>query len=468
MRRLLNRIASGLLVAAASVSVAQAAGPFNPGANGDVLAIAVQPDGKILVGGDFTALGGGTGTTARNNIGRLNADGSVDTSFNPGADDIVWAFVVQPDGKIVVGGEFSTLGGATRRRLGRLNADGSIDTTFNPGVDSSVRALARQSDGRLVVGGRFTMLGGGGTGTTARKYIGRLTADGSLDTTFNPGADYDVRALAVQADGRILAGGFFSMLGGGTGTTARNGIGRLNADGSVDPTFNPNASGLVRTIVPQSDGRILVGGDFITMGGAARRRLARLNADGSVDAGFTGGAGDPATASSTSYEVHTLAVQSDGKVIVGGSFPTLWTGGRVAAQHRSPECRRIPGLRVQSRHQRQRQLRAGLRAGGASRPQHHRRRRIRVAGRHGSAPHRTPEQRWIHRGRPNVRLFALVVEPLARGRGRQRLRDGCGRRLERPGVFLDRDRGCILADRDRRRQRDRAGHRHLFGDRQQQ
>src|SRR5438874_1376017 len=115
MKKMLTRFVYVMVLALAGASAAQAAGPFNPGANAAVLAVAVQADGKILVGGDFSALGGGTGTTARAHIGRLNADGSVDTSFNPGADNAIWAFVVQPDGKIVVGGEFTTLAGASRQ-----------------------------------------------------------------------------------------------------------------------------------------------------------------------------------------------------------------------------------------------------------------------------------------------------------------------------------------------------------------
>ena len=160
-----------------------------------VSTLAVQADGKILVGGDFTTLGGGgTGTTTRNRIGRLNADGSLDTSFNPGANGSVLALAVQADGKILVGGDFTTLGGGgtgttTRNYIGRLNADGSLDTSFDPGANDYVCALAVQADGKILVGGAFTTLGGGGTGTTTRNYIGRLNADGSLDTSFDPGAN---------------------------------------------------------------------------------------------------------------------------------------------------------------------------------------------------------------------------------------------------------------------------------------
>ncbi|MGB8647349.1 MAG: Ig-like domain repeat protein, partial [Anaerolineae bacterium] len=187
---------------------------------------------------------------------------------------------VQADGKILVGGAFTKLGGGgtgttTRNYIGRLNADGSLDTTFNPGANNTVNALAVQADGKILVGGNFTMLGGGGTGTTTRNDIGRLNADGSLDTTFNPGADNSVSTLAVQADGKILVGGNFVTLGGQT----RNYIGRLNADGSLDATFNPGADNTVIALAVQADGKILVIGTFGTLGGQARTAFGRLTAD---------------------------------------------------------------------------------------------------------------------------------------------------------------------------------------------
>jgi uncharacterized delta-60 repeat protein len=171
---------------------------FDPGANGKADAIAVQADGKILVGGDFTMLGGGgTGTTTRNRIGRLNADGTLDTSFDPGANTFVDAIAVQTDGKILVGGFFTMLGGGTgttqRNRIGRLNADGSLDTSFDPGANNNVFAIAVQADGKILAGGFFTMLGGGGTGMTTRNQIGRLT-----------NTDAALQNLSVSSNGNIL------------------------------------------------------------------------------------------------------------------------------------------------------------------------------------------------------------------------------------------------------------------------
>ncbi len=309
----------------APTPVALAASPtdaFDPGANNQVYALALQPDGKILVGGSFTTLGGGgPGTTTRNHIGRVNADGSLDTAFDPGAGGGVIALALQPDGKILVGGSFTTLGGATRNRIGRLNADGSLDTSFDPGADASVFTLAVQPNGQILVGGAFNKLGGGGTGTTNRGNIGRLNADGSLDTAFDPGANNSVHALAVQPNGQILVGGTFITLGkdAAGSLVPRNRIGRLNADGSLDTAFDPGANDTVATLALQANGQILVGGAFTTLGGGgtgttARNKIGRLNTNGGLDAVFDPGAND---------HVYALALQPNGKILAGGQFATL-------------------------------------------------------------------------------------------------------------------------------------------------
>jgi uncharacterized delta-60 repeat protein len=274
---------------------------FNPGANATVYSVIPQPDGKILVGGSFTNLAG----QARNALGRLNSDGSLDLAYNPGVGGSVNVLAQQPDGRVLVGGNFTSIGGTNFTQVGRLNADGSIDPTFNPSANAGINAIALQPDGRILLGGSFTSLGG-----VTQNYIARLNADGSLDTSFNPGANSTVYSVAVQPDGKILLGGSFSSLGGQT----RNSIGRLNADGTVDAAFNPGVSGTVNTFVLQPDGGILVGGNFTTLGGQSRNRIGRLNSDGSLDAGFNPGAGST---------VYSLALQADGKILAAGLFTSL-------------------------------------------------------------------------------------------------------------------------------------------------
>ncbi len=274
---------------------------LNPGANGTVYSLAIQADGKILVGGDFTTLGG----QPRNHIARLNADGTLDSAFNPGAGSYVDLLAIQADGKILVGGWFTTLGGQPRNHIARLNADGTLDSAFNPEPDSSVLSLAIQADGKILAGGAFTTFGG-----QPRNSIARLNANGTVDSFFNPGADNSVISLALQADGKILVGGYFNTLGG----QLRNSIARLNYDGALDSGFNPGVNGSVNSLALQADGKILAGGLFTALGGQPRNSIARLNADGTLDSGFNPGANG---------SVSSLALQADGKILVGGDFTVL-------------------------------------------------------------------------------------------------------------------------------------------------
>jgi uncharacterized delta-60 repeat protein len=294
---------------------------FNPGAGTDepVSTIALQADGKIIIGEMFTTYNG----ASRNGIARLNADGSLDTAFNPsaGADEPVSTIVVQANGKIIIGGHFSTYNGIARNRIVRLNADGSLDMTFNPGVgaNGNLWTTVVQADGKIIIGGPFTTYNG-----IARSRIARLNADGSLDTTFNPGrgaygligqtTDVGiVQTTAVQANGKIIIGGDFTTYN----VTARSNIARLNADGSLDTAFNVGigANGDVSNITVQADGKIIIGGIFTTYNGSPRNGLARLNTDGSLDTTFNPGAGADGV-------VSTIVVQADGKIIIGGMFFT--------------------------------------------------------------------------------------------------------------------------------------------------
>ena len=299
-------------VALLAVNLATLDSGFNPGPDSVGYSLALQADGKILVGGWFSTLGG----QPRNYLGRLNADGTLDSGFNAGANGWVGSLAVQADGKIVVGGAFSEWDGQWCYYIGRLNADGTLDGTLdaerNPGT-AGVACLAEQADGKILVGGDFT------TGLETGNNICRLNAGGTVDSGFNPGTDYQVNSLAVQPDGKILVGGDFTTLCG----QSRNAIGRLNADGTLDTGFNPGAghnspySPWVYSLAVQADGKILVGGYFTTLGGQTLNYLGRLNADGTLDTGF-----NPVAGGAYPY-VRSLAVQADGKILVGGYFTTL-------------------------------------------------------------------------------------------------------------------------------------------------
>lgn len=144
-------------------------------------ATATQPDGRIVVGGSFTSIGGVT----RNRLARLNADGSLDPAFNPNASPTllgyVNAIVALPDGRMIVGGAFQSIGGLPRSRLAILNSEGAVDPFTFSEVNGDVRAIAFQADGKMIIGGDFGAVGG-----ETRICLARFNVDGSLDAGFAP------------------------------------------------------------------------------------------------------------------------------------------------------------------------------------------------------------------------------------------------------------------------------------------
>ena len=289
--------------------VAQSFGPFpGSGFNATVNAIALQADGKIFVGGWFTSYNGVT----ENYLIRLNANGTKDATFNTGTgfNAVVRATALQTDGKILVGGSFTSYNGVTENHLIRLNADGTKDATFSTGTgfNAIVFAIALQADGKILVGGFFTAYNG-----VTENHLIRLNADGTKDATFNTGTGFNafVRAIVPQADGKILVGGGFNSYNGVT----ENRIIRLNADGTKDATFNTGTgfNNWVNAIAPQADGKILVGGQFTSCKGVTENGIIPLNADGTKDAAFNTGTGFNAF-------VMTIAPQVNGKILVGGAF----------------------------------------------------------------------------------------------------------------------------------------------------
>ena len=281
-------------------------------ANNTIAAIAVQPlDGKVLIGGSFTIVNGVT----RNRIARLNADGSLDGSFNPGSgfNNTVHSIDVQPNSRILVGGDFTTYKGSGQPRLTRLLSDASLDATFNPGTgpNNSVWALELQDDGRVLLGGTFTSFNG-----QPRSRVAMLLGTGALDNSFDPGEgpNTHVRAVLAQPDGNILIGGDFTLVNG----TSRNRIARLSATGILDDTFNigSGANNYVESLGLQDDGKILVGGRFTTFRGAAHGRILRLLSDGTTDPAFNAGSG-------ANDIVYAIQIDPEGAAIIGGNFTTV-------------------------------------------------------------------------------------------------------------------------------------------------
>jgi len=290
---------------------------FAPTVNGPVYSTAVQADGRILIGGTFTTVN----SVTRGRLARLYANGSLDASFlatgSGVSSGVVNCLLVQIDGRVLIGGEFTSVNSTTRYRVARLNVDGSVDGTFNPSntVPAAVNALGVQSDGKVVIGGAFTTVAG-----ASRNYVARLNADGSLDSTFNTSTGISggpVNALAVQSDGKVVIGGAFTTVFGLT----RNRIARLQADGSVDQGFQnglTGASGTVRAVVLLTSGKVLLGGDFTSVNNTARGRVAQLNADGTLDTGF-----NPNATSGLNGPVYALAVQANNNILAAGDFTSF-------------------------------------------------------------------------------------------------------------------------------------------------
>ena len=274
---------------------------FNVGTgfNNTVHQATLQADGKILVAGDSSSF---NGNAVPDGLLRLNSDSTLDTAFNTnlgagftGFADTIYATEIQSDGKILVAGVFTSLSGSTTipDYLLRLNSDGTLDTTFNTnlgtGFDATVFSTSVQSDGKILVAGFFTSFNGN---SAVPDRLLRLNSDGTLDTTFNTnlgtGFNFFVWPTTVQSDGKILVGGGFTTLNGSGAVPDR--LLRLNSDGTLDTTFNTNIGtgfdGTVEAVTLQSDGKIILAGDFVSLNGNSTPtpdRLVRLNSDGTLD-----------------------------------------------------------------------------------------------------------------------------------------------------------------------------------------
>jgi uncharacterized delta-60 repeat protein len=299
---------------------------FDPGTgaggpNPEIYCLALQADGKVLVGGTFNSIN----ETNRNGIARLNANGSLDTSFDPGTGvnglpPSVYALASQTNGQVLVAGFFSSVNGTNRNQIARLNSNGSLDTSFDPGIgpNNAILSMAVQHDGKMVIGGRFTKVGG-----TNQTHIARLNYDGTLDTNFTAtgtsGGVGDVCSIALQSDGKVVLGGKFTLVNG----VSRKGFARLNSGGTLDAAFNPGtgAQSDVLFVAVQTNDQAIIGGAFTSVNGVGRNYVVRLNLNGAVDDSFDPG-GSPNTI------VNTLALESDGRLIIGGTFTNINQTGR--------------------------------------------------------------------------------------------------------------------------------------------
>lgn len=270
-------------------------------------AIAIGPDGAVYVGGAFTTVGG----LARHRVAKLDGTtGALDASWNPSADEAVYALVADAGGAIYAGGDFATIGGQARSHIAMLSGTGTgaADATWNPVADDTVYALVRDASTSLYAGGAFTSIGG-----EARARIAKLAASGTgaADAAWDPSADDDVRAIALDSTGAVYAGGNFGTIGG----AAHERLAKLSpaGTGAAVASWNASASDFVYALTFDADDNLYVGGEFARIDGDTRLAFTKLAPDGSLVPGFQNDAEMGGFA-------FAFAVQPDGGTIVGGNF----------------------------------------------------------------------------------------------------------------------------------------------------
>ncbi|RYJ39481.1 RTX toxins and related Ca2+-binding protein [Flavobacterium anhuiense] len=276
-------------------------------------------DGTLLVGGDYLSLNG----TPVSYLTRLNTDGYIDESFNIGTgfNGKIYASYLQSDGKIILGGNFTSFNGINAGRIIRLNVDGSYDETFNTTIGATtgiVYDIDSQSDGKIIIVGSFTKYN-----NTTINRVARLLPNGSLDSTFltGSGSALNITHAKVLSDQKILLTGNFTVFNG----NSANHIIRLNSNGTFDSTFNCGVgfNDNVNAIALQSDGKMVLGGNFTLFNDTVANRIIRLNEDGTKDENFLNGSGFSRDG------VQTIKINKNGEIMVGGSFIGFYNTAEV-------------------------------------------------------------------------------------------------------------------------------------------
>lgn len=294
------------------------------GATNSILCMVTQSDGKILIGGTFTSYSG----SSSQYIARLNIDGTRDTTFNIGAgfNSTVYDLKLQSDGKVIVTGAFTTYSGSTRNRIVRLNTDGTFDTSYNigTGLNQPGFAVAIQNDNKAIIAGAsLTTYSGSVTGTG----LVRINTDGTRDTTFNNGAGFTLGTLAgyaldIQSDGKIIVGSGATQYSGSTVTRLM----RLNTNGTLDTTFNPGViNNVVYAVKIQPDQKILIAGGFSSVSSSVQISISRVQPNGNLDTSYNTGLGINST---TVNALNGFSLDSSGNVYYGNNF-TTYSGSTV-------------------------------------------------------------------------------------------------------------------------------------------
>ncbi len=352
------------------------------GANGTVNGIVQQPDGKIVIVGDFSSFNG----TPANRIVRLNQNGSIDPTFEMfiGPNGSVHSIAVQSNGKLIVGGYFTSFDGTAKGNIARIKTDGSLDNTFNATLNDRPDVIKVLIDDTIIVCGNFTYCN-----VPNRNRIAKLDVDGNLISTFSNGINSNngfsnwVKNICIQPDNKVLAVGTFASFGVASTSITRSNMARLNQDGSLDVNFYNSTTGAnitnspienvailpnndiiivggftnngvsgnkigkvsfttgtfdsgfritsgtgandpIFSVLALADNKMLIAGAFTNYNGISRNKLAKVNNDGSLDTSFSVGTGFSGSAGF----INKMYLQDDGKLYVMGLF-TNYNGSTV-------------------------------------------------------------------------------------------------------------------------------------------
>ena len=289
---------------------------FKPAIDNIVVCMTVLSDGHILIGGLF----GNVNHIKSPGLARLNPDGTLDTTFTNSlaSGSTVTALALQSDGKILVGGEVKAFGQFGMGGVLRLNSNGSLDPSFSTDLGPSLllNAIYVLPDGGLLVGG-----GDLSRNSTFVDHLVHLDASGRYDAVFRPQIDRQVDAIVGLQGGKILVGGSFQKVG----TNSYSGLIRFNPDLSFDSDYHMDLADKFNfklQLARGADGKIAVAGNFKTIGGHLSPSVAQLNPDGSLDTTFNLVA-IPRASDGDGGDVTALAIEADGRIIVAGNYKSI-------------------------------------------------------------------------------------------------------------------------------------------------
>lgn len=309
------------------------------GAGATIWSVAVQPDGKLIVLGDFAGFNG----NGCRGIVRLNADGTEDlaftancgTGFNTTPGGLPKVKLLSTGAIIVACSGPASFDGTSYGGILKLSSAGVFDTTFNTNigtgfVDSLYGLMITAADDIIVLGRQTTF-----NGSAAADGITKLSSAGVFDSTFdtNLGTGVDIsggqspRAAAEQSDNKIVVVGDFTTFNG----NGRNKAFRLNSDGTEDTAYytalGTAFSGIVQDCVIQADDSVVMAGAFSAFNGNTRYRMVRIDSTGTEDAAFYGNLGS--SVDGVGETINAVALQSDGKIVAVGDFTVFNANGRV-------------------------------------------------------------------------------------------------------------------------------------------